>query len=101
MTVCGLNGRAGIDMRRMIPTILLLALGAAGCAGTGNGGNSVASEEAGSYQDANSPGGAVRLFPLKDVRLLESPFSNAVTINRRYLLAHDPDRLLAPYRREA
>ena len=41
------------------------------------------------------------LFPLKDVRLLESPFSEAVKVNRQYLLAHDPDRLLAPFRREA
>lgn len=44
---------------------------------------------------------SVRLFPLKDVRLFESPFSEAVKANRRYLLAHDPDRLLAPLRREA
>ncbi len=44
---------------------------------------------------------AVQLFPLKDVRLLESPFSKAVEINRQYLLAHDIDRLLAPFRREA
>ncbi|MBN1817088.1 MAG: glycoside hydrolase family 127 protein [Sedimentisphaerales bacterium] len=42
-----------------------------------------------------------KLFPLKDIRLLESPFSEAVRINRQYLLAHDPDRLLAPFRREA
>jgi DUF1680 family protein len=33
--------------------------------------------------------------------LLESPFSEAVKANRQYLLAHDPDRLLAPFRREA
>ena len=44
---------------------------------------------------------AAQLFPLKDVRLLESPFFNAVEINRQYLLAHDIDRLLAPFRREA
>jgi len=43
----------------------------------------------------------VKLFPLRDIRLLESPFSEAVKINRQYLLAHDPDRLLAPFRREA
>ncbi len=41
------------------------------------------------------------LFPLTDVRLLESPFSKAAEANRQYLLAHDPDRLLAPFRREA
>ncbi len=50
---------------------------------------------------AESPKEAVRLFPLKDVRLLESPFSEAVQANRQYLLAHDTDRLLAPFRREA
>jgi len=43
----------------------------------------------------------VKLFPLRDIRLLESPFSEAVKANRQYLLAHDPDRLLAPFRREA
>jgi len=41
------------------------------------------------------------LFPLKEVRLLDSPFTPAVAANRRYLLAHDPDRLLAPFLREA
>lgn len=44
---------------------------------------------------------SVQLFSLKDVRLLESPFLNAVEINRQYLLAHDIDRLLAAFRREA
>ncbi len=42
------------------------------------------------------------MFPLTSVRLLEgSPFNTAVDANRTYLLAHDPDRLLAPFRREA
>ncbi len=41
------------------------------------------------------------LFPLTDVRLLESPFSKAAAANREYLLAHDPDRLLAPFLSEA
>ena len=31
-----------------------------------------------------------RVFPVEDVRLLESPFSRAVEVNRQYLLAHDP-----------
>ncbi len=35
------------------------------------------------------------------VRLLDSPFSRAVAVNREYLLALEPDRLLAPFRREA
>jgi DUF1680 family protein len=50
---------------------------------------------------AVTPEQPVKLFPLRDIRLLESPFSEAVKANRQYLLAHDPDRLLAPFRREA
>jgi DUF1680 family protein len=41
------------------------------------------------------------LFPLKAVRLLDGPFRQAAIANRTYVLAHDPDRLLAPFRREA
>lgn len=41
------------------------------------------------------------LFPLTAVRLLPGPFSEAAAANRKYLLAHDPDRLLAPFFREA
>lgn len=44
---------------------------------------------------------AAELFPLQDVRLLPGPFLEAQETNRRYLLELDPDRLLAPYRREA
>jgi DUF1680 family protein len=44
---------------------------------------------------------SAQLFPLKDVRLLKSPFSEAVEANRHYLLAHNVDRLLSPFRREA
>ena len=40
-------------------------------------------------------------FPLARVRLLEGPFKHAQELNRRYLLAHDVDRLLAPFRIEA
>ena len=40
-------------------------------------------------------------FPLADVRLLDSPFKHAEQTNLQYLLAMEPDRLLAPYRREA
>lgn len=43
----------------------------------------------------------VRFFSLHDVQLLESPFFQGVEVNRRYLLAHDPDRLLTSFRREA
>lgn len=49
----------------------------------------------------STPEGSAQLFPLSAVRLLESPFTTAVEANRAYLLAHDPDRLLAPFLREA
>jgi DUF1680 family protein len=41
------------------------------------------------------------LFPLERVRLLDGPFKHAQELNRSYLLAHDVDRLLAPFRIEA
>ncbi|MFT4176753.1 MAG: glycoside hydrolase family 127 protein [Luteolibacter sp.] len=52
-------------------------------------------------QGKEAPQTAAAMFPLKSVRLLDSPFSPAVESNRAYLLAHDPDRLLAPFLREA
>jgi DUF1680 family protein len=42
-----------------------------------------------------------QLPPLTSVRLLEGPFADAVKANRKYLLALEPDRLLAPFFREA
>lgn len=51
---------------------------------------------------AVAPDTAATLFPLESVRLLETgPFHAAVKANRDYLLALEPDRLLAPFRREA
>ena len=44
---------------------------------------------------------AAKLFPLTSVRLLDSPFAQGVAANRAYMLALDPDRLLAPFLREA
>ncbi|MFZ6755806.1 beta-L-arabinofuranosidase domain-containing protein [Undibacterium sp. Ji50W] len=44
---------------------------------------------------------AAQLFPLADVRLTASPFLKAQTNNLHYLMALDPDKLLAPFRREA
>lgn len=43
----------------------------------------------------------VNLFPLDRVELLESPFKHAQDVNKKYLLDLEPDRLLAPYLREA
>jgi uncharacterized protein len=42
-----------------------------------------------------------KLFPLTSIRLLESPFARGVAANRAYMLQLDPDRLLAPFLREA
>jgi DUF1680 family protein len=40
-------------------------------------------------------------FPLNSVRLLESPFLKAQQADMKYILALDPDRLLAPFRIDA
>ncbi|MBV1908426.1 MAG: glycoside hydrolase family 127 protein [Kangiellaceae bacterium] len=40
-------------------------------------------------------------IPLKEVRITDGPFFHAQQTNLKYLLAMDPERLLAPYRREA
>ncbi len=50
---------------------------------------------------AASTGPEVMNFPLQDVRLLDSPFKQAQELDKAYILALDPDRLLAPYLREA
>lgn len=44
---------------------------------------------------------AAERFHLRDVRLTGGPFKAAQDTNLRYLMALDPDRLLAPFRREA
>jgi len=44
---------------------------------------------------------AADLFPLRDVRLAPSPFLDAQTVDLHYLMSMDPDRLLAPFLREA
>ena len=43
----------------------------------------------------------VEYFDLKDVRLLDGPFKTAQDRDKEYILELDPDRLLAPYLREA
>src|SRR5207245_1954591 len=40
-------------------------------------------------------------FPLSSVRLLDGPFKKAQQTDMKYMLSLDPDRLLAPYLREA
>ncbi|KQV50124.1 glycoside hydrolase family 127 protein [Massilia sp. Root335] len=44
---------------------------------------------------------AADLFPLQDVRLGASPFLDAQATDLNYLMAMEPDRLLAPFLREA
>lgn len=45
--------------------------------------------------------GTVQAFPLDRVRLQDGPFLDAQTTDLHYLMALDPERLLAPFRREA
>ena len=40
-------------------------------------------------------------FDINDVHLTEGPFKHAQDMDLRYILAMDPDRLLAPYLKEA
>lgn len=44
---------------------------------------------------------AARPFPPRDVRLLDSPFRDAMNVDLRYLLMLEPDRLLARFRTSA
>jgi DUF1680 family protein len=44
---------------------------------------------------------AVELFPLADVRLAPGPLLEVQALDRDYMLAMEPDRLLAPFLREA
>jgi uncharacterized protein len=48
-----------------------------------------------------NPSTPAQLYPLAEVRLLPSCFTEAVAANRKYLVDLDPDRLLAPFLREA
>ncbi|MCB0636256.1 MAG: glycoside hydrolase family 127 protein [Lewinella sp.] len=45
--------------------------------------------------------GPVAPFPLTAVTLLDGPFLHATELNRQSLLAYEPDRLLANFRKEA
>lgn len=55
----------------------------------------------GLYFSAGHNSEASELFPLQAVRLTPSPFLHAQQTNVEYLLALEPDRLLAPYLHEA
>lgn len=43
----------------------------------------------------------VEFFNLSEIQLLDSPFKEAQELNLEYILAMEPDRLLAPFLREA
>ncbi len=43
----------------------------------------------------------LKSFHLSDIELLESPFKNAEQVDLDYIMSMEPDRLLAPYLREA
>ncbi|MDQ3845247.1 MAG: glycoside hydrolase family 127 protein, partial [Bacteroidota bacterium] len=45
--------------------------------------------------------GPLKTFPLSAVRLLDGPFKQAQQTDMKYMLALNPDRLLAPYLRES
>lgn len=51
--------------------------------------------------DYAKDGVKLELFELSDVQLLESPFKKAMELDGEYLMKLDPDRLLAPFLREA
>ena len=50
---------------------------------------------------SHSAHAATQAFPLDRVRLQDGPFLDAQNTDLRYLMALDPERLLAPFRREA
>lgn len=43
----------------------------------------------------------IQYFPLRDVKLSESVFNKAMKADKNYMMSMKPDRLLAPYLREA
>ncbi len=43
----------------------------------------------------------IHFFPLEQVRLLDSPFKHAQNTDLTYIMAMDPDKLLAPFLRQA
>ena len=81
-------------MRRIVPRLLLSLPFFAACAAL-----------AGQIDTAPAPvvlpPSAASLFPLSAVHLLDGPFTAAVEANHSYMVALEPDRLLAPFRREA
>ena len=53
------------------------------------------------YKTSNEVRHSVVSFDLTDVKLLDSPFKNAMELDEKYLLELEPDRLLSWFRKEA
>lgn len=53
------------------------------------------------FNSASAQQKPLKAFPLSAVRLTESPFYKAQNTDKNYIMALEPDRLLAPYLREA
>ena len=53
------------------------------------------------HAEISSPATPVTMPALTAVRVLDGPFAAAISANQKYLLALEPDRLLAPFFREA
>jgi hypothetical protein len=54
-----------------------------------------------SFGILNAQSEKISLFDLEDVQLLESDFKNAREVDLEYIMQLDPDKLLAPFLREA
>lgn len=54
-----------------------------------------------SFAQSNTDTSVIKSIPLTDVKVTGGPFLHAQQTNLTYLLKMDPERLLAPYRREA
>ncbi len=55
----------------------------------------------GSLAISTSYAGSAELFPLESVTLTEGPLLKSQELNLEYVLSHDVDRFVAPFRREA
>lgn len=51
----------------------------------------------GSCSNQSAEKSEVQIFPLSDVELTGGPFYHAAEVNEAYVMAHNPDRLLAPF----
>ncbi|HLZ89903.1 MAG TPA: beta-L-arabinofuranosidase domain-containing protein, partial [Puia sp.] len=85
----------------MMRSLFVLLLPALLCAGAGHAQSYV--PEWGNKEMKVAPRVAVQAYPfsIKDVRLLDGPFKEAMKADARYLQEIDPDRLLSEFRRHS